>query len=102
VPTITFAEGFDRFKHTHTSQKNRERTAKETERLISKHLLAKLKNRELAAVTTHEVMQIIDRLLPKPGTCIHVFWAARLMFRWAAKRRLGPIDIHGIHASVNV
>jgi integrase len=87
---MSFAKAFELFKQTHTSQKNRVRTAKDTERLIKKHLIPKLGRKGVSDITTHEVMQIIDKLLPTPGTCIHVFWAARLIFRWAAKRRLVP------------
>jgi integrase len=95
VPTLRFDEAFALFKQTHTSQKNRERTAKETERLIEKHLIPKLGRRGVSDITTHDVMQLVDKLLPTPGTAIHVFWAARLMFRWAEKRRLisrSPLD----------
>jgi integrase len=93
-PALTFEEAFDLFKQTHTS-KNRERTAKDTERLIQKHLIPRLRRKSIADIDTHDVTQIIDKLLPTPGTCIHVFAAARLMFRWAAQRRLidrSPID----------
>src|SRR5229473_400078 len=38
-PRMTFEEAFTLFKHTHTSQKNRPRTAKDTERIIEKHLV---------------------------------------------------------------
>ena len=48
-------------------------------------------------------MQIVDKLLSKPGTCIHVFWAARLIFRWAAKRRLIPRSpLEGVDPPVKV
>ena len=90
TPSLTFEEAFELFHQTHTSQKNRERTAKDMERLIRKHLIPKLRRREIADIATHEVMQIIDKLLSKPGTCIHVFWAARLIFRWAAKAAPDP------------
>ena len=88
APAMTFAEAFELFKRTHTRKKNRERTAKETERLIQKHLIPKLSRKGISEITTHDITQLIDKLLSKPGTCIHVFWAARLIFRWAAKRRL--------------
>ena len=86
--SMSVQEAFEVFKQTHTSQKNRARTAKETERLIAKHLLPDLGPKRLADATTQEVAEIVDRLLPTPGTAFHVFAAARLFFRWAAKRRL--------------
>lgn len=86
--SMSFEEAFDLFKRTHTKQKNRERTAKETDRLIAKHLLPGLRAKALVEVTTQEVAEIVDRLLRTPGTAFHVYAAARLIFRWAAKRRL--------------
>lgn len=77
-PPTSFDEAFEQFKQTHTSQKNRERTAKETERIINKHLVPELGKRLLAEITTQDVAEIIDELLPKPGTAFHVYAAARL------------------------
>ena len=103
APTLTFAEAFELFKRTHTSQKNRKRTAAETERLLKKHLMPKLRHRNIAEIATHELTQIIDRLLPKPGTCSHVFAAARLMFRWAFRRRLIPRSpLEGVDPPVKI
>jgi integrase len=90
APTLTFEEAFALFSRTHTQKKNRARTAKDTERLIEKHFIPKLRHRDIADIATHELTQLIDKLLPTPGTCIHAFAAARLMFRWAALRRLIP------------
>jgi integrase len=87
-PKMTFNEAFTLFKQTHTSQKNRERTAKETERLITKHLVPALSGTDLGDIETPDVAQIIDRLLATPSTALHVYAAARLIFRWAAHRRL--------------
>jgi integrase len=95
VPDMTFADAFELFKETHTRKKNRQRTAKDTERLIEKHLLPKLRHREIDDIATHEVTQLVDKLLQTPGTCFHVFAAARLIFHWAARRRLivrSPLD----------
>jgi len=94
VPTLTFGEAFDLFEQTH-GKENRERTRKETARLIGKHLMPRLHARAIGDITTPEVAAIIDKLLPKPGTANHVYAVARLIFRWAARRRLidrSPID----------
>lgn len=95
APSLPFEEAFALFKQTHTSRKNRERTARDTERLIQKHLVPKLGRKGISEIATNDVMPLIDKLLPTPGTCIHVFAAARLVFRWAAQRRLiarSPLD----------
>lgn len=94
-PRMTFDEALALFKQTHTSQKNRARTAKDTERIIDKHLVPTLGSEQLSEIATQDVAQIIDKLLKTPGTAMHVYAAARLMFRWAAKRRLidrSPIE----------
>ncbi len=95
TPTLTFDDAFTLFKQTHTSQKQRERTAKEIERLIGKHFVPKIGRKALADISTQDVAQLIDKLLPTPSECLHAFTAARLMFRWAARRRLierSPLD----------
>lgn len=94
VPTLTFAQAFDLFTQTHGNE-NRERTRKEISRLTSKHLMPRLRARAIGDITTQEVAAIFDKLLPKPGTANHVYAVARLIFRWAARRRLidrSPID----------
>jgi integrase len=86
-PDLSFAEAFALFKQTHTAHK-RASTRTETERLIQKHLIPKLGHRPLSSITTQDLTQLIDRLLPTPGICWHTFAAARLIFGWATKRRL--------------
>jgi integrase len=90
APVMSFEEAFNLFCLTHTRPKTRKRTADETERLIKKHLMPRLRSRDIGDVATHDLMKLVDKLLPKPGTCWHVFAAARTMFRWASKRRLIP------------
>lgn len=91
---LSFEAGFDLFKRTHTA-KQRPRTRQETERLISVHYLPMLRTRDLSEIATAELTAITDRLQDTPGTAVHAFAAARLLFRWAAKRRLierSPLD----------
>ena len=87
APDLSFAEAFTLFKQTHTAHK-RPATRVETERLITKHFISKLGPRPLGSITTQDVTQLIDRLLPTPSLCWHAFAAARLIFSWATKRRL--------------
>jgi integrase len=89
APELSLAEAFALFKQTHTANQ-RASTRAEVERLIEKHLVPKLGHRPLGSITTQDLTQLIDRLLPTPGTCWHTFAAARLLFGWAAKRRLIP------------
>src|SRR3954451_6722789 len=79
APDLSFAEAFALFKQTHTANQ-RESTRIEVERLIEKHLVPKLGPRPLSEIITQDLTQLIDRLLPTPGTCWHTFAAARLLF----------------------
>jgi len=91
--TQTFAEAFELFKHTYNPP--RERTRRENIRIITKHLLPRLRVRRIGEITTPEFAAILDRLLPKPGTANHVYAAGRLIFRWAWRRRMidrSPLD----------
>src|SRR5262249_18334876 len=57
--------------------------------------IPKLATRSITDISTTEVSRIVDGLSDTPGTASHLFAAARLFFRWAAKRRLidrSPLD----------
>lgn len=84
-PVSTFAEGRELYLRTHCAQKQRERTRKETERLLTKHF-APLNRKKLSAITTGQLTEIIDGLLATPSEAQHAFKAARTFFRWAEKR----------------
>lgn len=84
-PVSTFAEGRELFLRTHCSQKQRERTRKETERLLTKHF-ASLDPKKLSTITTAQISSILDGLLKTPSEAQHAFKVARTFFRWAEKR----------------
>ncbi len=86
VPTPTFADAFELFKQTYNPP--RERTKRETVRIIAKHLLPRFGPRRIGEITTPEIAAIIDKLLSTPGAANHVYAAARLIFRWAWRRRM--------------
>ena len=77
------------------SQRQRERTANEIDRLIKRHFVPILGRKPLAKISTQDLAEIVDRILSTPSECSHAFAAARIMFRWAEKRRLidrSPMD----------
>ena len=84
-PVSTFAQGRELFLRTHCAQKQRERTRKETERLLTKHF-APLDRKKLGAITTAQVSSILDGLLSTPSEAQHAYKAARTFFRWAEAR----------------
>jgi len=87
-PVSTFAEGRELFLRTHCAQHQRERTRKETERLLTKHF-ASLDRKKLSAITTGQISAVLDGLLGTPSEAQHAFKAARTFFRWAEGRGYG-------------
>lgn len=84
-PVSTFGDARDLYLRTHCAQKQRERTRKETERLLAKHF-ASLDRKKLSSITTAQVSAILDGLLETPSEAQHAFKAARTFFRWAEGR----------------
>lgn len=84
-PVSTFAEGRDLYLRTHCAQRQRERTRKETGRLLTKHF-ASLDRKKLSTITTGQLTTILDGLLSTPSEAQHAFKAVRSFFRWAEAR----------------
>lgn len=93
-PTMTFEEGLALFLSVHCSQKNKPRTAAETERLLRRHFTV-LKSKQLGDISHHHITGIFDGLLHTPSEANHAFTALRTFFRFAVRRRLiqhSPVD----------
>ena len=91
---IRFEAALIEFSETHLSTK-RPKTSLEIRRLLNKHFLPALRHEKLRDISTHRLSKIVDALLSKPSEASHAFDAARLLFRWAVKRRLltvSPLD----------
>ncbi|HYM33157.1 MAG TPA: tyrosine-type recombinase/integrase [Candidatus Cybelea sp.] len=84
--TITFEAALDLFVKTHCEPNNRASTAYETERLLRRHFLPKLRSQSLQDIATPDVARLIDALLTKPSECNHAFTAVRTFFKWATRR----------------
>lgn len=82
---VTFDEAQKKFFLTQ-HQKNKASTVAQYERLFKRHLLPRLRHRELADIKPHDITSIIDRLLKTPSECNHAHAAAQTFFRWAARR----------------
>jgi hypothetical protein len=86
APTMTFDEALAVFLSVHCSQKNKPRTAAETERLLRRHFTP-IKSRQLGDVSHHHITGIIDGILETPSEANHAFTAIRTFFRFAVRRR---------------
>jgi integrase len=93
-PTLNFEDALNLFLSVHCAQKNKPRTAAETERLLRRHFMA-LKARQLSDISHHHIMTVLDGLLGTPSEANHAFTAIRTFFRFAVRRRLtahSPVD----------
>ena len=86
APTMIFEEALAVFLSVHCSQKNKPRTAAETERLLRRHFTS-LKSKQLGDISHHHITGIIDGLLNTPSEANHAFTAIRTFFRFAVRRR---------------
>jgi integrase len=86
---IPFEQALETFVSTHCAQKNRPRTARDTERLIRNHFAPKLARKSLDEVTTRDISSVTDKLIAagKPGAANHAFAAVRTFLRWSVRRR---------------
>lgn len=66
--------------------KNKPRTAKDYERLLTKHM--KFGPRSLVDITTRDITVRLNQLSDTPSEKDHVFRAARTFFRWSVRERL--------------
>jgi len=83
---ISFGEAVDTFLATHCAARNKPSTKYETERVLKRHFLSKLRSKRLDTITHHDLAQIIDALLKTPAEANHAFKSARTLFRWAIRR----------------
>ena len=90
-PRVTFLAALETFLSTHVAEKNRKSTAGETTRILRKQFVA-LHRKQLADITTDEVMRIAEKMLSTghPSAANHAFTAARAFFRWCVRRRYIP------------
>lgn len=90
TPEITFSDALDRFVTTHCEQKNKPRTAKETERILRHDFLPRWRASPVGAITKHDLTCILDRMLDRPGAANHAFTAIRTFFNWCVRRDYIP------------
>jgi Arm DNA-binding domain/Phage integrase, N-terminal SAM-like domain len=79
-PKMTFEEAFTLFL-TGYEAKNRAKSVYEMKRLINRHLMPKLKHRNLSSITTDDVASTIERMVSTPAEARALFTAARTLFR---------------------
>jgi integrase len=82
-----------RFIEQYCKPKNR--SWAETERILRNHVVSRWGDRELASITTDDVLTVLDELMAKrqPIAANRVLAAVRKMFNWAVdQRRIIPVS----------
>jgi integrase len=93
-PAKTFTEALDLFIASHLKQNNRQSSARETERLLRRHFLPKLKAKRLDQIRKSDLLELVDKLRDTPAEANHAFTAAKTMWKWLASRDMAP-DVLG-------
>jgi integrase len=90
-PDIVLSTAIDLFLAQHC-EGYRPRSLAEITRLLGK--LSPFSNKKLTAITTQQVHELVDALPTSEAN--HLFKAARTLFRFCVRRRLGPNPIEGL------
>jgi integrase len=77
-----------RFLELHCKRVNRERHARETERLLNRHVLPRWRGRPIASITRRDVLAALDRVVEAgaPIEANRTLAAVRKLFNWAVAR----------------
>ena len=83
-----FDETLEDFVRIYCNRQNRERTARETERLLRARFLKAWAARNIREIKKHDVLKIIDGIVEegKPSAANHAFAAIRKLFSWCVQR----------------
>lgn len=78
----------DDFIKRHVKKKNRDSTAKETERFIDNELRPKWKHRHIKSITKRDVVELLDGIVDRgaPASANRVLAILRRFFNWAMER----------------
>jgi integrase len=79
-------DAIDRFTASHCDVKNKPRTVRDTKYYLA--YLAPLARRRISNIGTQELLRTIDDASQSVSMRRHVFAAARILFRWAARQRM--------------
>ena len=84
--TPTLADALRQFLTVHCGQRNRPSTARETERLLSRHLVSRFGSRPVAELGTTDLAAVLDGLLSTPSEANHLFTATKTFFNFCLGR----------------
>ncbi|MGQ0673859.1 MAG: tyrosine-type recombinase/integrase [Hyphomicrobium sp.] len=89
-----FDETLDDFVRLYCNRHNRERTARETERLLRARVLKSWAAEDIRRIGKHHVLTLVDGIMDegKPGAANHTFAAIRKLFSWCVQR--GIVDVN--------
>jgi integrase len=85
-------EAYDTYASAHCDANLKPSTAKETKRLLTRHLLPRHRHRAITEISKSDCTAIFDGLLNKPSAANHAFTAIRGFFSWATDRELVEVS----------
>ena len=76
------------------NRQNRERTARETERLLRARFLTPWAAKDIREIKKHDVLKIIHGIVEegKPSAANHAFAAVRKLFSWCVQRGIVEVN----------
>ena len=83
---LTYREAVEHYFQTYSAQNHRPSTRREIKRHIEGRFGPKLNEKQLADITTRNIMDVIDTLAAKPAEALHAYRAIRAMLSWAVQR----------------
>jgi integrase len=86
IASQRFETALETYFETYIRPNYRERTAKETERLLNKH--ATPLHKQLREITTSDCTAIFDGLMSTPSEANHLFGVLKTFFAWCEQRQL--------------
>jgi integrase len=83
-----FDATLEEFIRLHCNRQNRDRTARETERLLRVRFLPLWATRDVRTITKPDVLTVLDTIVEdgKPSAANHAFAAVRKFFSWCLQR----------------
>ena len=84
----SFVSTVDSFVEIHCDRKNREGTARETERLLVNNFGPHIGRKQIADITPKDITDVLDKMASTPSEANHSFAAVRKFFNWCCERQL--------------
>ncbi len=83
---LPFPKAVELFLKLHHEARNKASTVYEVRRILARHLSEPFQGKNVADITRGDLNRILDGLADKPQEALHLFTAARTLFRFCKRR----------------